>query len=60
MCPSWGKKERTSLGSTPRSREGWGKESGSVTVTVDSLEEKEAKSKKDNGLQEKSHQEMPF
>lgn len=60
MCPSWGEKERTCLDSTPRSREGWGKEGRSVIVTADSLEEKEANSKKDNGLQEKSHQEMPF
>lgn len=60
MCPSWGKKERTCLDSTPRSREGQGKEGRSVIVTVDYLEEKEVKSKKDNGLHENSHQEMSF
>lgn len=60
MCPFLGKKERTCLDSTPRSREGQVKGGGSVSVTLDSLEEKETKSKKDIGLQENSHQETPF
>ena len=60
MCPPWGEKERTCLDSTPRSRERRDKEGGSVIVSVDSVEEKEAKSKKDDGLQENSHQGMPF
>ena len=44
----------------PRSREEQGKEAATVIVTVDSLEEKEEKSKKYDGLQENRHQEMPF
>jgi len=60
MYPSWGKKERTCPDSMPRSREEQGKEAATVIVTVDSLEEKEEKSKKYDGLQENRHQEMPF
>lgn len=56
MCSTWGEKERTCLDSTPRSREGQGKECRSVIVTVDSLEEEEAKSKNNDRLKENSHQ----
>lgn len=45
MCSTWGEKERTCLDSTPRSREGQGKECRSVIVTVDSLEEKRQRAK---------------